>query len=89
MINHGNGRSEVFYKDGDYQAAVNLVEAASERLPMHGLAYCFMPNRFHLVLWPRKDGDLGRWMQWFMTSHGRRYHGANGGAPWSRPAWQA
>ena len=33
-----------------------------------------MPNHFHLVAWPRKDGDLGKWMQWLMTSHVRRYH---------------
>ncbi len=33
-----------------------------------------MPNHFHLVAWPRRDGDLSRWMQWLMTSHVRRYH---------------
>jgi REP element-mobilizing transposase RayT len=22
--------------------------------------YCLMPNHFHLVLWPHKDGDLSR-----------------------------
>lgn len=33
-----------------------------------------MPNHFHLVAWPRLDGDLSRWMQWLMTSHVRRYH---------------
>ena len=33
-----------------------------------------MPNHFHLVLWPRGDGDLSRWMQWLLTSHVRRYH---------------
>lgn len=32
-----------------------------------------VPNHFHLVLWPRGDGDLSRWMQWLMTSHVRRY----------------
>jgi len=33
-----------------------------------------MPNHFHLVLWPHKDGDLSRWMQWLLTAHVRRYH---------------
>jgi putative transposase len=44
-----------------------------------------MPNHFHLVLWPRHDGDLGRWMQWLMTSHVRRYHRHYGG---SGHVWQ-
>ena len=41
---------------------------------MRLLAYCLLPDHFHLVLWPRKDGDLSRWMQWLSTSHVRRYH---------------
>jgi len=41
---------------------------------MRLLAYCLMPNHFHLVLWPRHDGDMGEWMQWLLTTHVRRYH---------------
>jgi putative transposase len=41
---------------------------------MRVLAYCVMPNHFHLVVWPRSDKDLGRWMQWLLTAHVRRYH---------------
>jgi putative transposase len=33
-----------------------------------------MPNRFHLALWPRGNGDLSRFMQWLLTTHVRRYH---------------
>ena len=41
---------------------------------MRVLAYCVMPNHFHLALWPHSDRDLGRWMQWLLTAHVRRYH---------------
>jgi putative transposase len=41
---------------------------------MRVLAYCLMPNHFHLVLWPRGEGDVSRWMQWLQTTHVRRYH---------------
>jgi putative transposase len=41
---------------------------------MRVLAYCLMPNHFHLTLWPRADGDLSRFMQWLLTAHVRRYH---------------
>ena len=33
-----------------------------------------MPNHFHFVLIPGKNGDLGRWMQWLLTTHVRRHH---------------
>lgn len=74
VINRGNGGIQVFRKDGDYSAFMGLLARACERLPMRVLAHCLMPNHFHLVLWPYRDRDLSRWMQWLLTSHVRRYH---------------
>jgi putative transposase len=85
VLNRGNGRARIFHKNGDYEAFVALFERACERLPMRILAYCLMPNHFHLVLWPRGDGDLSRWMQWLLTAHVRRYHRHYGG---SGHVWQ-
>jgi len=71
----------VFHKDGDYAAFLGLVAEASVRLPLSVLAYCLMPNHFHLVVRPEGDGDLSRWMHWLMTAHVRRYlrhHGGTG-----------
>ena len=65
---------EVFHKDDDYAAFLKLLAEASERIRMRLLAYCLMPNHFHLVLQPFDDDDLSRWMQWLTTSHVRRYH---------------
>jgi putative transposase len=61
-------------KTADYEAFVRLFDQAHERCPMRLLAWCLMPNHFHLVLWPREDGDISRWMQWLLTTHVRRYH---------------
>jgi putative transposase len=74
VLNRGNNRAAVFHKDEDYEAFVAILAAACQRLPMRVLAFCLMPNHFHLVLWPRHDGDLSRWMQWSLTTHVRRYH---------------
>lgn len=74
VLNRGNGRTKVFHKPGDFAAFVALMGEANERLPLRVLGYVLLPNHFHLVLWPRGDGDLSRWMQWLLTSHVRRYH---------------
>lgn len=74
VLNRGNGRQRVFHKDEDYAAFLDLVEQSQERLAMRLLAWCLIPNHFHLVVWPHEDGDLSRWMQWLLTSHVRRYH---------------
>jgi len=74
VLNRGNARGEVFHQDEDYAAFLKLLLQGNERLPLRLLAYCLMPDHFHLVLWPHHDGDLSRWMQWLLTSHVRRYH---------------
>jgi putative transposase len=84
-LNRGNARAEVFHKQQDYDAFVALFEPACKRIPMRLLGFCLMPNHFHLLLWPHNDGDLGRWMQWLLTSHVRQYHRHYGG---SGHVWQ-
>ena len=74
VLNRGNGRSDVFHEEDDFAAFVSLMREANEKVPMRVTGYCLMTNHFHLLLWPHKDGDLSRWMQWLMTSHVRRYH---------------
>jgi putative transposase len=33
-----------------------------------------MSSHFHLVVRPRGDGDLGRWMLHLLTTYAKRYH---------------
>jgi putative transposase len=41
---------------------------------MRILAYCLMPNHWHLLLWPRCDGQLAAFMQRLQVTHVRRWH---------------
>ena len=74
LLNRGNGKAEVFHGQEDYAAFAALMPRACERVAMRVIAWCLMPNHFHLVVWPYEDDDLARWMQWLMTSHVRRHH---------------
>jgi len=78
VTDRGNAGMTVFHSGRDYAEFVKLLGAACERVPMRVIAYCLMPNHLHLVLWPKGDGDLGRWMQWLLTSHVRRHHRRHG-----------
>ncbi len=74
VLNRGNAGSEVFHEARDYAEFVELLQEETETRKVRLLAYCLLPDHFHLVLWPRKDGDLSHRMQWLSTSHVRRYH---------------
>jgi len=73
-LNRGNGRMEIFEDEADYAAFERVMQREIERSGMRLLAYCLMPNHWHLVLWPRGDGDMGRFMQRLTTTHVRRWH---------------
>jgi len=44
------------------------------RHPTRLLAYCVMPNHWHLVLWPRADGELTAFVRWLAHTHVMRWH---------------
>lgn len=79
VINRGNGGAVVFHKDGDYLACLNLLAEAKHKYPVQLFGFCLMPNHFHLVLRPDGEQVLSVFMQWWLTSHVRRYHQHYGG----------
>jgi putative transposase len=78
VLNRGNGRQQVFHTDGDYRGFIGLMEEARTSHGVNILAYCLMPNHFHLLLQPEAADAMSKWMQWLMTSHVRRYHHCHG-----------
>jgi putative transposase len=78
VINRGNNRSTVFLSQDDYAAFLQLIEQAQVRLPIGVLAFCLMPNHFHLVVAQRSADDTSRWMHWLMTTFSVRHHERHG-----------
>jgi len=78
VLNRGKGLAQIFHTGEDYQYFVDLMGLACQREPVRVLAYCLMPNHFHLVLWPAKDGGLSHWMQYLLTRQVRRHHRLRG-----------
>lgn len=74
VLNRANARMTLFDDEGDYAAFERVLGQACERGHMRLLAYCVMPNHWHLVVWPRRDGDLSRFMNWLTLTHTQRWH---------------
>jgi putative transposase len=74
VINRGVGRQTIFHKDEDYAAFERLMAEAHQRTPARVLAYCLMPNHWHLVLWPRGDAEVGEFIKWMTHTHTQRWH---------------
>ena len=67
-----------FEKVADYAAFEQALEEARRRVEMRLLDYELMPNHWHLVVWPREDGDLSDYLGWLTSTHMRRWHLAHG-----------
>jgi putative transposase len=75
VLNRGNGRTKIFRKEADYEAFLQIVKQALEHVPgMRLLAYCLMPNHWHLLLWPSKEGELSDFLHWLTLTHTQRWH---------------
>ncbi len=74
VLNRANARFPIFDTSADYELFENILQEAVDRFEMHLLAYCLMPNHWHLVLSPQKDGELARFMGWLSNTHTRRWH---------------
>ena len=74
VLNRANGRRTMFEKEGDYRAFEDMVAKVQERVPMRILAWCLMPNHWHLLLWPQHDGDLSNYMRLLTLTHTQRWH---------------
>ncbi len=74
VLNRANARVQIFDTDKDYPLFEQILEEAEKKFAMRILAYCLMPNHWHLVLYPRNDGDLSLFMGWITNTHTRRWH---------------
>jgi len=83
IINRGNYRSQIFRCAEDYVGFIGALTLAAERTVVRLLAFCLMPNHWHLVLWPVRGSEISAYMQIVMNDHirdlVRRYGTAGAG----------
>lgn len=75
ILNRRVMRLPLFKKERDY-AAFEIVLAQSLARPDAAklLAYCLMPNHWHLIVLAGPRTDLSSWMQWVQVTHTHRWH---------------
>jgi putative transposase len=81
VLNRANERARIFHSDAEYRLFRLLLREASRRFPVRVLAFCIMPNHWHLVLWPLEPESISAFMHWLTTTHVaiyRRHHGSVG-----------
>ncbi len=73
VINRGNDRKQLFFKPADYLAFLALLVDGLRHAQVEVLAFCLMPNHWHLVLCPKGERDLSKYLAWVTNTHAKRY----------------
>jgi putative transposase len=76
VLNRGVGRMPIFKSKKDFEAFARVLDETLRVAPMRICAYCWMPNHWHFVLWPRHDGELSTFMQRMTNMHTQRWQRA-------------
>ena len=74
VFNRANARVPIFIDEKDYIEFENLLVYACEFFDMPLCTYCIMPNHWHLVLWPKEDDVLSKFIAWLTMTHTKRWH---------------
>src|SRR5687768_12060974 len=78
VLNRSAKRAELFSRPSHYREFENLIIEARRQMEISLLAYCLMPNHWHLVLWPDRDGLLSKFMQLVTFTHAMRWNASRG-----------
>ena len=81
VLNRANARLPLFEKDEDFAAFERVLAEAVERSGIRLLSYCLMGNHWHLVVWPREDGELSQFASLRRS--------VNRGCPYGDESWSA
>ena len=71
VYNRGSRKGPLFANAGHYILFIRLLEEARARFDVRVLAFCLMPNHWHLLLCPGDDEVLSLFMHWLTTTHAR------------------
>ena len=60
ITQRGNRRQQVFFRDDDYDAYLELMAEWCRKSGVEIWAYCLMPNHVHLIALPQSEDSLAQ-----------------------------
>lgn len=73
VMNRSCHKVPLFSRVRDYQLFLNVLTEALDEFQVELLAFCVMPNHWHLALRVESTTELSRFMHWLTTTHAVRW----------------
>ena len=69
IYNRGVNRNRIFFSDDNYLYVISLLRKNIKRYSIDIVAYCLLPNHYHLLVKPNEDNNLSLFMQSLFGSY--------------------
>jgi len=73
-FNRGNNRQQIFHEESDYLYLIAIFKKNTRRFDVLIVAYCLMPNHYHLLLRQNGEQPISRFIQSTFQSYAQRYN---------------
>ncbi|MBI3004010.1 MAG: transposase [Ignavibacteriales bacterium] len=74
IYNRGNNRQKIFLEEQNYDFFLRKLPGSFDPAGVETIAYCLMPNHFHLLVTPQNLIDFGKTMRAFSNSYVRSFN---------------
>ncbi len=69
IYNRGNRKQRIFLQDKDYTRFLEKIVTYKNKYPLKIVAYCLMPNHFHLLIQQSATNSISRFFSDLCNSH--------------------
>jgi len=74
VTNRGNDGQVIFRESSDYKQFLTLVEESRQLFPVFLYNYMIMDNHFHLLLEPKEEGALSKFMEYVSKGYAKYFN---------------
>ena len=74
IYNRGVERRRIFSSDENYRFLLRRIKEFFPEYAITFIAYCLMPNHYHFLLRPERDGSIGPFLQRLFNSYTQAFN---------------
>jgi REP element-mobilizing transposase RayT len=78
VYNRGSRKGNIFFSEENYNYLLRLIKTNAKKYSSSIVAYCLMPNHYHLLLFQQESGSISKTLQTTINSYvqavNKKYH---------------
>ncbi|MCF7921169.1 MAG: transposase [Candidatus Marinimicrobia bacterium] len=69
VFNRGWNHKQIFYSEENYRYLTEKIATTKERFGIDVIAYCLMPNHYHLLVQQNSEIPVSKWLQYIFNGY--------------------